>query len=162
MPCQSGYPDGMSPLGRMIFTILLWETFHQDIHTDMAYLYNISLNIWKKDCSLNMKNINYLSPWTRRGFSAPLGPRILPYQRYFEYFGVLFKIKHVNIESSRINTPFWDIFIQNLLRTCDFWENFKTKLCCRAGAPNFTQIHFKLLVNTTSQTVLIVTLVAIH
>ena len=48
MPCQCGYPDGMSPLGRMVFplappsgkTILPRETFHQDTHTGMAYLYN--------------------------------------------------------------------------------------------------------------------------
>ena len=48
MPCQCGYPDGMSPLGRMVFPWALpsekpsslWETFHQDTHTGMAYLYN--------------------------------------------------------------------------------------------------------------------------
>ena len=47
MPCQCGYPDGMSPLGRMVFPRAppsgnpssLWETFHQDTHTGMAYLY---------------------------------------------------------------------------------------------------------------------------
>ena len=44
MPCQCGYPDGMSPLGRMAppegKPSSLWETFHQDTHTGMAYLYN--------------------------------------------------------------------------------------------------------------------------
>ena len=50
MPCECGYPDGMSPLGRMVFPQAppsgkpssLWETFHQDTHTGMAYLYNTS------------------------------------------------------------------------------------------------------------------------
>ena len=50
MPCQCGYPDGMSPRGRMVFPRAppppsgkpssLWETLHQDTHTGMAYLYN--------------------------------------------------------------------------------------------------------------------------
>ena len=50
MPCQCGYPDGISPLGRMVFLrdppsgkpSSLWETFHQDTHTGMSYLYNIN------------------------------------------------------------------------------------------------------------------------
>ena len=33
IPCQCGYPDGMSPLG---------ETFHHDTHTGMAYLYTVT------------------------------------------------------------------------------------------------------------------------
>ena len=49
MSCQCRYPDGMSPLGRMVFTRArpsgkpssLWETFHQDTHTGMAYLHNV-------------------------------------------------------------------------------------------------------------------------
>ena len=48
MPCQCGYPDGMSPLGRMVLPRAPpsgkpsshWETFHQDTHAGMAYLYN--------------------------------------------------------------------------------------------------------------------------
>ena len=52
IPCQCGYPDGMSPLGRMVFPRApplgkpssLWETFHQDTHTGMAYLYNVLQN----------------------------------------------------------------------------------------------------------------------
>ena len=47
--CQCGYPVGMSPLGRMVFPRALpsgkpsslRETFYQDTHTGMAYLYNI-------------------------------------------------------------------------------------------------------------------------
>ena len=47
MPCQCGYPDGMSPRGRMVFPRAepegkpssLGETFHQDTHTGMAYLF---------------------------------------------------------------------------------------------------------------------------
>ena len=50
MPCQCGYPDGMSPLERMVLPEAppsgkpssLWETFHQDTHTGMAYLYNVT------------------------------------------------------------------------------------------------------------------------
>ena len=56
-------------------------------------------------------------------------PRILPDQRYFMYFGVLFKIKHVNIESFGINTLFWGIFTQKWLKTCDFWDSFIIFLC---------------------------------
>ena len=50
MPCQCGYPDGMSPLGRMVFPMpepsakpsSRGETFHQDtLTTGMAYLYNV-------------------------------------------------------------------------------------------------------------------------
>ena len=50
MPCQCGYPDGMSLLWRMVFprappsgkTVLpLGDIFHQDTHTGMAYLYNV-------------------------------------------------------------------------------------------------------------------------
>ena len=48
IPCQCGYPDEMSPLGRMVFPRAppsgkpssLGETFHHDTHTGMAYLYN--------------------------------------------------------------------------------------------------------------------------
>ena len=48
IPCHCGYPDGMSPLGRMVFSrsppsgkpSSLWETFHHDTNTGMAYLYN--------------------------------------------------------------------------------------------------------------------------
>ena len=51
MPCQCGYPVGMSPLGRMVFPRAppsgkpssLWETFHQNTHTGMAFLYNVHL-----------------------------------------------------------------------------------------------------------------------
>ena len=47
MPCQCGYPDGMSPRGRMVFpraepegnSSSQGETFHQDTHTGMAYLF---------------------------------------------------------------------------------------------------------------------------
>ena len=47
IPCQCGYPDGMSPPGKMVFPRAppsgkpssLGETFHQDTHTGMAYLY---------------------------------------------------------------------------------------------------------------------------
>ena len=47
MLCQCGYPDGMSPRGRMVLPralpsgkpFSLWETFHQDTHTGMAYLF---------------------------------------------------------------------------------------------------------------------------
>ena len=53
MPCQCGYPDGMSPLGRMVFLGLrprgkpssLWETLNQDTHTAMAYLYNVACKL---------------------------------------------------------------------------------------------------------------------
>ena len=62
MPCECGYPDGMSPLGRMVFARALpsgkpsslWETFNQDTHTGMAYLYNVKGNYskghWKFAC----------------------------------------------------------------------------------------------------------------
>ena len=51
IPCQCGYPDGMPPLGRMVFPRAppsgkpssLGETFHHDTHTGMAYLYNVVL-----------------------------------------------------------------------------------------------------------------------
>ena len=60
IPCQCGYPDGMSPLGRMVFAQApssgkpssLGETFHQDTHTVMAYLYSskkIKINILTQD-----------------------------------------------------------------------------------------------------------------
>ena len=43
MPCQCGYPDGMSPRGRMVFPRAEPKgkpsSFHQDTHTGMAYLY---------------------------------------------------------------------------------------------------------------------------
>ena len=47
MPCQCGYPDGMSPRGRMVFPRVeperklssRGETFHQDTHTGIAYLF---------------------------------------------------------------------------------------------------------------------------
>ena len=47
MPCQCGYPDGMSPRGRMVFPRAelegkpssRGETFHQDTHTGMACLF---------------------------------------------------------------------------------------------------------------------------
>ena len=47
MPCQCGYPDGMSPRGRMVFPRAepsgkpssRGEIFHQDTHTGMAYLF---------------------------------------------------------------------------------------------------------------------------
>ena len=42
MPCQCGYPDGMSPRGSPRGKpSSLWETFHQDTHTGMAYLFII-------------------------------------------------------------------------------------------------------------------------
>ena len=47
MPCQYGYPDEMSPRGRMVFPRAQpegkpssrGEIFHQDTHTGMAYLF---------------------------------------------------------------------------------------------------------------------------
>ena len=43
MPCQCVYPDGMSTLRRMVLKqSSLWETFHQDTHTGMACLYNVT------------------------------------------------------------------------------------------------------------------------
>ena len=39
MPCQCGYPDGMSPPSGKPSS--LWETFHQGTHTGMPYLYTV-------------------------------------------------------------------------------------------------------------------------
>ena len=59
IPCQCGYPDGIAHLGRMVFSLAppsgkpssLWETFHQDTHTGMAYLYNVGGVKMIKRCS---------------------------------------------------------------------------------------------------------------
>ena len=52
IPCKCGYPDGMSPLEKMVFPRAppsgkpssLGKTFHHDTHTGMAYLYNVMLS----------------------------------------------------------------------------------------------------------------------
>ena len=90
IPCQCGYPDGMSPLGKMVFPRALpsgkpsslGETFHQDTHTGMAYLYNVHRrNVHRQNVHRahwwrlggNVWAISHLWPWpctrsSRRSF----------------------------------------------------------------------------------------------
>ena len=64
MPCQCGYPDGMSPL---------WETIHQDTHTGMAYLYIIFISkVWSR-----LMN-EWMNEWSLKGTSAHKG-HLVPY-----------------------------------------------------------------------------------
>ena len=73
MPCQWGYHDGMSPLGRMVFPRAppsgkpssLGETFHHVTPTGMAYLYNVYIShepdLFVCTCIILSLSLSYVS-----------------------------------------------------------------------------------------------------
>ena len=79
MPCLCGYPPSGKPSS-------LCETFHQDTHTGIAYLYNIIPHVkivscdWLSEvCQSSMSHLRNVPPPSHAGASCLLADVILCY-----------------------------------------------------------------------------------